>query len=275
MAASAKYNSPQRGADPIPNRMTLPVYQSTKIYGGTMVAINSSGYAVPAASTPGLRVIGRAEDTVDNSSGSSGDLKVNVLRGTFRFANSSSTGALAATNGDIGKQCYVSDDITVTRLSTGGTTPIAGRVIDIDSNGVWVDLLGTNEPSIVDLFMVAGADLSSSQYLFMKNSSGNAVANDTAGGDCLGILQNAPASSAIAIIRAQGPSRAIASGSINANTRLKSDNAGKTAATAAGTVSGSNTVGSYTMALALTAGTSGNQHSVLVQPMGLVPTTVG
>ena len=38
-----------------------PVEANTTIYLGSMVALNANGNAVPAASTAGLRIVGRAE----------------------------------------------------------------------------------------------------------------------------------------------------------------------------------------------------------------------
>src|SRR5690242_19415085 len=40
-----------------------PVEANTTIYLGSMVALNANGNAVPASSTPGLRIVGRAERT--------------------------------------------------------------------------------------------------------------------------------------------------------------------------------------------------------------------
>ena len=40
-----------------------PVEANTTVYLGSMVALNANGNAVPAASTAGLRLVGRAERT--------------------------------------------------------------------------------------------------------------------------------------------------------------------------------------------------------------------
>lgn len=167
-AATAGFNSPRRGADAIVQSMSLPVAASTIIYAGTMVAINASGYAVPAAATFGQRVIGRAATTVDNSSGAAAALNVTCERGVFRFTNSATTSALTAAN-DIGRPCFVVDDNTVARLDAG-KRPRAGIVIDVDTNGVWVDTTRTQDDlAAQDIFLVAAADLSVKQYYFVKN----------------------------------------------------------------------------------------------------------
>lgn len=129
-AATAAIDTPERPGDSI----SLPVAASTKIFAGTLVALNTSGNAVPASDTTLLVVVGRAEADVDNSAGSAGDLSVVVKRGVFRFANS---GTNAVDADDKGKFAYVEDDQTVAETSTHKVK--AGRVLDVDDDGVWID----------------------------------------------------------------------------------------------------------------------------------------
>lgn len=131
MAATANIDTPERGGKII----NLPVKAATTIYAGTLVAVDADGYARPAADAANLKVIGRADTYADNSGGAAGDVTVNVRRGIFKFANSASA---AVDANDRGKACYVEDDQTV--AETGGTNSIiAGIVIDVESDGVWVD----------------------------------------------------------------------------------------------------------------------------------------
>jgi hypothetical protein len=130
MAATAEINTPERPG----STTSYPVAASTKIFAGTLVAINSSGDAVPAANTSGLKVVGRAEETVDNSSGDAGDLNISVKRGVFRFDNSDSA---AVDADDKGKVAYVEDDMTV--AETASESIAAGVVLAVDSDGVWID----------------------------------------------------------------------------------------------------------------------------------------
>ena len=108
----------------------------TLIYAGAMVALNASGYAVPASTATTLKVIGRAEQTVDNSGGAAGDKRVSVATGIFQFANSASADLIAVT--DVHADCYAVDDQTVAK--TSGTNPrsVAGKIFDVDAQGVWV-----------------------------------------------------------------------------------------------------------------------------------------
>lgn len=131
-AATAAIDTPER-----PGVCTrYPVAAATTLYAGTLAALNSSGNLVNAADTAGLRVVGRVEADVDNSAGSAGDLYAVVKRGVFRFANS---GSDAVDADDKGKLCFVADNQTVNEA--GGTNKvIAGRVIDVDTDGVWVEV---------------------------------------------------------------------------------------------------------------------------------------
>lgn len=104
-ALSAAYNRQKRG---IAKLISLPVAASTKIWKGGQVAINTSGYAVPGASTTQFITIGIAEESVDNSAGADGALRVQVAFGAeFLFAATSITQAM------LGTAMYAVDDNTV------------------------------------------------------------------------------------------------------------------------------------------------------------------
>lgn len=116
-----------------------PVAATTKIYGGSIVAINASGYAVPGATATTLKAAGVAERRADNSAGAAGDIRVRVRKGVHVFANSASTDAIALT--DIGADCYIVDDQTVAKTNGTSTRSVAGKVFDVDAGGVWVNFL--------------------------------------------------------------------------------------------------------------------------------------
>jgi len=122
----AKYRGPT---------MTFPVYTGAKIYNGSLVAVRSDGYAVPAADTSGFKVVGVAEQYVYNT-GSSGALTVCVRTGVNKFKNSSGTPVVTAT---LGRLCYVADDQTV--AASDSNNIVAGVVTEIDADGdIWVDV---------------------------------------------------------------------------------------------------------------------------------------
>jgi len=101
-----------------------PVAASTKIYAGALVALNSSGYAVPAADTAGYKVVGIASAQADNASGANG--AINVLAEAPVIARLNAT---SITQAMVGKAMYVVDDNTVD--DTFGTNGIfAGILIE-------------------------------------------------------------------------------------------------------------------------------------------------
>lgn len=115
----------------------LAVAASTKIEAGKMVGINSSGYAVEAADAAGIKVLGVAEETVDNSSGSNGDLTVRIrTHKIFKFKNS---GTNAVDVADAGTLVFVEDDETVADAA-GTNGVVAGRCIEVASDGVWIEI---------------------------------------------------------------------------------------------------------------------------------------
>ena len=114
------------------------------VYSGGMVGRLSTGLCVAAAATPGMRVLGVAMETVDNSAGDSG-VYCDIARGAFWFANSASTDEIL--DDHLGEKCYAVDDNVVAALGAAGR-PVAGRVMAIDSTrGVLVEICGDEESS--------------------------------------------------------------------------------------------------------------------------------
>lgn len=114
---------------------SLPVAASVTIYAGALVAANATGYVTPGATATTLTYLGRAEEQVVNS-GAAGAKNVRVRRGVaFKWAN---YGSDLVTQASLGKDCYIYDDQTVAATSGGSTRSIAGKVVQIDADGVWV-----------------------------------------------------------------------------------------------------------------------------------------
>ena len=110
------------------------------IYRGAICMNNTSGFLAPAATGAGGQFAGIAEETVDNSAGSAGDLTCRV-KFTGRYLL---TGAGFAQT-DVSLPVYASDDQTVTKTSTNN--PLVG-VIDqfVSATQVWVCL--SNNPAV-------------------------------------------------------------------------------------------------------------------------------
>lgn len=134
-ALTSDRNTPLRGDQVSPRGRRVAA--NATIYAGAIVAFNSAGFAVPAAAVAAHRIDGRAEEQVRGGP-TDGAATVLVRPGVFRFDNA--TGADAVVQADLLNECFVVDDNTVARTNGGGTRPVAGRIIDIDPQGVWVRL---------------------------------------------------------------------------------------------------------------------------------------
>ena len=110
-----------------------PVKASTKIYGGSIVMLDASGWAVPATAAVSLIPAGIATGQADNSAGANGDKNVECRFGAFKLGNGDTI-----TKADIGKLAFAFDDQTV-KKAAAGLSPI-GTIVDVDSDGVWVDV---------------------------------------------------------------------------------------------------------------------------------------
>ncbi len=132
-----------------------------------------------------------------------------------------------------------------------------------------------------DITLVAGADLSASQFLAVKlNSSGRAVLAG-AGEDAVGVLQSKAGAGLPVTVRVAGITKFIAGDAIAAGARVASDADGKAKTAVAASVNTSDAgapadavAGSFTLGHALeAAAASGVFIAVLLSKSGAVPTT--
>lgn len=131
MALTADRNTQMTDGELIPVPMA-----AVKIFAGSLVAANATGYATPGAVSTALTYLGRAEATVDNTGLAPGAKSVLVRRHkAFKWANS---GADAVTQASLGKLCYIADDQTVALTNGNGTRSPAGIVLLVDADGVLV-----------------------------------------------------------------------------------------------------------------------------------------
>jgi hypothetical protein len=110
---------------------------NVKVFKGSLLAFNTSGYAVKAADTASFNLAGVAYEQVDNASGSAGDKEVRVWRtGVFEF-NFSGT----ASQADVGKAVYMVDDNTVALAATTTNDVLVGRIVQfVTASKVRVEL---------------------------------------------------------------------------------------------------------------------------------------
>lgn len=101
------------------------------MYAGGMAARDYADEVQMASDTAGLVVVGRVQKKVDNTLDGE---TCKVENGVFRYGNSSTSPVPLSA---IGQVCYVEDDQTVAGDATNYVP--AGIVVDVDSDGVWVD----------------------------------------------------------------------------------------------------------------------------------------
>lgn len=112
------------------------VATNVKIFAGSIVMLNATGYATKGATATGQIAAGRAEALADNTGGADGAISVDVRAGVFKFANSAAGDAI--TIAEVGDTCYIVDDQTVAKTDGTGTRSAAGKIVGVDSDGVWV-----------------------------------------------------------------------------------------------------------------------------------------
>lgn len=132
MALTKERDTVRRG--PVFNT-SYGVLAGAKIYKGALVVLTAAGYAAPGSVATTLKAVGRATETVDNTAGASAAVQVPVEAGVFRWANH---GTHTATIANITGNAYVVDDETVANTDGTSTRSVAGIIVDVDANGVWV-----------------------------------------------------------------------------------------------------------------------------------------
>jgi hypothetical protein len=117
------------------NRIAHPLAAGAKVFAGG-IGVLDAGYLKPGRAATGLIAVGVIEDDADNSAGTDGDVVVTVSRGTFQLDND---GTDPVGREHIGLNAYIVDDQTVAATDGEGTRSIAGKIIDVDAAGVWVE----------------------------------------------------------------------------------------------------------------------------------------
>ncbi len=126
--------------------LKVPLKAGAKVWTGGIVALDA-GYGIAGAAAVGKPALGIALQDVDNTTGSSGDLWVEVRRGTFTFNNSSAGDAIA--QADFMKLVYIVDDETVAKTDNSGARSVAGRMVGLESGQVWVEMIGpVGDPNV-------------------------------------------------------------------------------------------------------------------------------
>jgi hypothetical protein len=100
-------------------RRSYPVAASVKIYEGTLVFLTAAGYATDVTATGVNGFVGIAVEQADNSSGSAGDIVIEVWsEGDFELTG---TGFAQA---DVGSKVYAEDNYTIGVSISSASVPI-------------------------------------------------------------------------------------------------------------------------------------------------------
>jgi len=109
-----------------------PVYESTQIYKGALVCLNTSGYLVAAADTAGLRFAGVAYENVLGTTSGAKRCRV-ITEGVHKVVATSITQAM------VGQKMYVSTDGVMDDTSTNFIC--CGTLVEYDSTtSGWIDI---------------------------------------------------------------------------------------------------------------------------------------
>ena len=131
MAVTANQVTPKREGD----RRSYPVAASVHIYEGTLVFLTAAGYATDVTATGVNGFLGVAVGEADNSSGSAGDITVEVWsEGEFTLTGSGFAQA------DVGSKVYAEDNYTVGVSISSASVPIGMVTEFISSTQIRVDI---------------------------------------------------------------------------------------------------------------------------------------
>lgn len=121
----------------------VPVLANTVLYLGALVCRNADGFGVPGSVSATLRALGvcygdqtHASVSVNNTGGANGAVFARVESGIYKFKNS--TGADLIVIADVGNDCFILDDQTVAKTSATNARSVAGKVVQVDTDGVLV-----------------------------------------------------------------------------------------------------------------------------------------
>lgn len=166
-----------------------PVAASTKIYQGTLVFLTAAGYADDDSATGVNGFVGIAKEYVDNSSGSAGDLNVEVYtEGDFELVGSGFAQA------DVGSIVYAEDNFTI-GVSIGSASVPMGKVVRYISSTkliVEIDSVGVNALPVAALTTITHTAPGTPDYAIanITNSSPFGFASQDEGNTVLSVIKN-------------------------------------------------------------------------------------
>jgi hypothetical protein len=170
-------------------RRSYPVAASVRIYEGTLVFLTATGYATDVTATGVNGFLGVAVGEANNSSGSAGDITVEVwpsgefvLEGTG-FAQS-----------DVGSTAYAEDNYTIGVSISTASVPIGMVTEFISSTKLRVDIdpVNTGALPVAALTTITHTNPSSADYAFANtiNSSAWGFSTQDEANTLLSVVKN-------------------------------------------------------------------------------------
>lgn len=130
-----------------------PVAASTTIYKGSLIVRDTAGNLEPGATATGKVAAGVSKEYIANA-GLAAAVNCKYRKGIFLFANSSGDPVSKA---NIEDTVFIEDDNTVSATNGGATQSAAGRMVDLDSDGMVHVAVGWD---LVSLGLLAANNLS-------------------------------------------------------------------------------------------------------------------
>lgn len=170
-------------------RRSYPVAASVHIYEGTLVFLTAAGYATDVTATGVNGFVGVAVGEVDNSSGSAGDLTVEVwAEGEFVLQG---TGFAQA---DVGSKVYAEDNFAVGVSISTASVPIGMVTEFISSTKIRVDIdaVGVGALPVAALTTITHTSPSSADYAIANtiNSSAWGFSTQDEANTVLSVIRN-------------------------------------------------------------------------------------
>lgn len=171
---------------------TIRSYQvaaSTKIYQGTLVFLTAAGYADDDTATGVNGFLGIAKEYVDNSSGSAGDLSVEVYtEGDFELVGSGFAQA------DVGSIVYAEDNFTIGVSISSASVPIGKVVRYVSATKLIVEIetVGTNALPVEPLTTITHTSPGTPDYAIANITSSTPFGFSTQdeGNTILSVIKN-------------------------------------------------------------------------------------
>jgi len=150
-AATAAQVLDKKGSRPIQEAIETGMKANTIAYHGT-IAVIDAGYMAPGRAATGLIAVGFFEpggndetltgydNTNATTGGAAGAINGYARPGCKKLQNS---GTDPVAQADVGNDCFIEDDSTISKTDNGATRSRAGKIIEVASDGVFVEIVNT------------------------------------------------------------------------------------------------------------------------------------